>query len=43
MIENQRRRVLNEQMMFLKQIPSPEFSILSKNKLRNVCESLQLH
>ena len=33
MVENQRRRVLQDQMNFFKNIPSPEFTLLSKKKL----------
>lgn len=42
MIENQKRRVLAYQMNFIKDIPSPEFNLLSKNKLKNICEALGL-
>ena len=42
MVENQKRRVLNDQMAFLKQIPSPEFSLLSKKKLQNICEAMKV-
>lgn len=27
-------------MTFMKAIPSPEFTLLSKNKLKNICEAL---
>ena len=42
MVENQRRRILNDQMNFLKLIPSPEFTLLSKKKLQNICEALTI-
>ena len=42
MVENQKRRILNDQMNFFKQIPSPEFKLLSKKKLQNICEVLQV-
>ena len=41
MVENQRRRILTDQMNFLKAIPSPEFNVISKKKLQNICDSLQ--
>ena len=40
MLEFQKRRVLADQMNFMKQIPSPEFNMLSKKKLQNICEAL---
>lgn len=40
MIEHKNRRILSDQMTFLKQIPSPEFALLSKKKLQNICEAL---
>ena len=33
MVDNQKRRILLEQMNFIKQIPSPDFTLLSKKKL----------
>lgn len=33
MVENQRRRILTDQMNFLKAIPSPEFNLIGKKKL----------
>ena len=41
MVENQRRRILTDQMNFLRAIPTPEFSMIGKKKLQNVCDSLQ--
>jgi len=29
-------------MNFLKNIPSPEFNLLSKKKLQNICEALSI-
>ena len=37
MIENHNRRVLNEQMTFMKAIPSPDFNLISRKKLENIC------
>ena len=42
MIEAQKRRILNDQMTFMKSIPSPDFTLLSKKKLQNLCEALQV-
>ena len=42
MVDNRKRRVLNDQMTFLKQIPSPEFALLSKKKLQNICDALKV-
>ena len=42
MIEGQKRRILNDQMMFMKSIPTPDFNLLSKKKLQNLCEALQV-
>ena len=39
-IENQRRRILSDQMNFLKEIPSLEFHLISKKKLQSICEAL---
>ena len=41
MLENQKRRELAIQMSFMKEIPSPEFTLLSKKKLQAICEALQ--
>ena len=43
MVENQKKRILNDQMTFLKAIPSPQFTILSKKKLQSLCEALQIY
>ena len=40
MIENYKRRILNDQMNFMKSIPSPDFTLLSKKKLTLLCEAL---
>ena len=41
MIETRKRRILNDQMNFMKSIPSPEFVLLSKKKLQTLCEALE--
>ena len=40
-IDNQKKRVLNDQMTFLRAIPSPEFNLLSRTMLIKICDQLQ--
>lgn len=42
MIEKQKKRILDISMKFMKDIPSPEFSLLPKRKLQSVCEALNI-
>ena len=41
MIENHNRRILNEQMTFMKSIPNPDFNLISRKKLENICQALK--
>ena len=41
-IEKNKKRIMDKQVDFLRDIPQPDFSVLSKKKLSVICENLQI-
>ena len=41
-IERNKKRIMDKQVDFLRDIPQPDFSVLSKKKLSVICDNLEV-